>query len=341
MGQNKNELKRLLSFIEELTKQPGNEEFVAGLRALVISGDVSIEKEKLDDIYEYCIERNSRIQAQAFYKNFSIEELIPELVDTYVLMESFRRRGDFLNFSAHIFKQIEGITNYICSMNEYDAAFRALYDYPSCIQYNNEAPGSIFSRRSGSKSIGKLIYDDFDKTLDGKDKSTMFIGKQYIHDKVKIALYFGGYATSLISQGEFSKYAYDLYRLYLIRCEADHSGNVKTDKQRRVVQDIMKCADEYYVEFLKLLFYFVEKISSGYKLRGQLADLASSVSEEKLIGVVSSVLPSAMYVKIGENKTESVPITAYNRSTKFSNGMPVIITRKGGTIIKVIPDSNE
>ena len=35
MGQNKEELKKLLSFIEALVQQPGNEEFVAGLRSLV------------------------------------------------------------------------------------------------------------------------------------------------------------------------------------------------------------------------------------------------------------------------------------------------------------------
>ena len=39
MGQNKEELRQLLAFIETLTKQPGNEEFVAGLRALVSETD--------------------------------------------------------------------------------------------------------------------------------------------------------------------------------------------------------------------------------------------------------------------------------------------------------------
>ena len=52
MGQNKEELKKLLSFIDALTKQPGNEEFVAGLRALLFSDTPGIEKAKLEEIYE-------------------------------------------------------------------------------------------------------------------------------------------------------------------------------------------------------------------------------------------------------------------------------------------------
>ena len=45
MGHNKEELKRLLAFIDTLVKQPGNDEFVAGLRALVYKGKTS-EKEE-------------------------------------------------------------------------------------------------------------------------------------------------------------------------------------------------------------------------------------------------------------------------------------------------------
>ena len=36
MGQNKEELGQLLAFIEILVKQPGNEEFVAGLQDIIV-----------------------------------------------------------------------------------------------------------------------------------------------------------------------------------------------------------------------------------------------------------------------------------------------------------------
>ena len=73
MGQNKEELRRLLAFIDTLVRQPGNAEFAAGLRALLYSGSNIYDSEKLDQIYEYCIERNLRKQAQGYYESFHIK----------------------------------------------------------------------------------------------------------------------------------------------------------------------------------------------------------------------------------------------------------------------------
>ena len=50
MGQNKEDLKKLLAFISALTEQPGNEEFVAGLRALVGQPNEPGLKADLEDI---------------------------------------------------------------------------------------------------------------------------------------------------------------------------------------------------------------------------------------------------------------------------------------------------
>lgn len=339
MGQNKKELRQLLTFIETLAKQPGNEDFVAGLRALLLSSSNNIDNVKLDEIYEYCIERNSHLQANGFYQNFTIPELIPELVETFALMESFKRRGDFLNFSAHIFKQIECIANYICMHDSYNSIFRSLCRIPSCILYNNDTPGSIFVRDQSSKPVYKLIFDEYDKTLDGKDKCSLPLHKQYIYEKVKIALYFGGYATSMtISKSkEYSKYSYDIYKLYLIRCEADHCGSTKSDKQDKIVKDILNNKEFYYTEFLKILFFFVDKLSNGYKLLDQLIDFSSSILTEENEGTISSALPGALYVKVGNSPAEEVPYSAYNRKIKYETGMPVIVSKKGGTIIKVSP----
>lgn len=275
MGQNKEELRRLLAFIDTLVKQPGNDEFAAGLRALLYSGSNTYDSEKLDQIYEYCIERNLRKQAQGYYESFPIKELIPELVNSYVLMESFKRKDDFLNFCAELFKQIEGITNHICDIKEYGEIFTKLYNCPALIQYESGSPIKINSpRKNDSETIGKLLFDGFDKNKEGTEKCNIELKKQYTQDKIKIALYYAGYASCMYSPTEFTKITFEISKLFLVRCEADHAGNVRSDKQERIYQEVINNVGKYYVDFLSLLNVFVEKISNGYMKKEELYNFA-------------------------------------------------------------------
>ena len=60
MAQNKEQLNKLLDFISELVKEPGNESFVKGLQdipELSISPKIDTSVLKTDEIYEYCIEK--------------------------------------------------------------------------------------------------------------------------------------------------------------------------------------------------------------------------------------------------------------------------------------------
>ena len=336
MGQNKEELKRLLAFIDTLVKQPGNDDFVAGLRALLMVGSDPIEKERLEQIYEYCIERNLRQQAEGYYASFPIKELVPELVDTYVLMESFKRKNDFLNFGAQLFKQIEGIANHICKIKEYKEIFTEMYNSPSLVEYQKGTLPKISSpRNKGSDHIGKLIFGDFEKTPDGKDKSKIEPKNQYIQDRIKIALYFAGYASCMYYPTEFNKIAFEVSKLYLVRCEADHSGNGRTAAQEKIFQEVVNNVGKYYVDFICLLNQFVEKITYGFQQKDALYEFVQSCGIEDVDGIVSSALPSALYVKIGNGIAQLVPSTAYDHKTKFENGMKVYLTMKHGTILKV------
>ena len=337
MGQNKEELKKLLSFITTLTEQPGNEEFVAGLRALLLSDTPGIEKAKLEEIYEYCIERNSRNQAMDLYKNFPIKEIKNELVESYVLMESFRRRGDFLNFCAHLFKQIEGIANYICNLPEYQQIFTNLLDCPAVIKYNQDPALLMVSRDQKSPTVPLLIYEGFGQNTDGTHKKDVPLKKQYIQDKIKIAMYLAGYASCLYSQNEFKSFSFNLSKLYLARCEADHSGNSRTDKQEITFKETIANPGKYYIEFMTLLNSVISKVSAGFLAKDALFNFAASYEVEECEGVVSSVLPSALYVKVDNGDASNVPSTAYDHNTKFENGMKVLITIKHGTIVSVSP----
>lgn len=337
MGQNKEELKKLLSFIATLTKQPGNEEFVAGLRSLLLSDTPGVEKAKLEEIYEYCIERNSRNQATDLYKHFPIKGIKNELVESYVLMESFRRRGNFLNFCAHLFKQIEGIANYICNLPEYQQIFTNLLDCPAVIKYNQDPALLMVSRDPKSPTVSMLIYEGFGQNTDGKEKKDVALKKQYIQDKIKIAMYLAGYASCLYSQNEFKTFSFNLSKLYLARCEADHSGNSRTEKQEITFRETVANPGKYYIEFMALLNSVISKVSAGFLAKDALFKFAASYGLEECEGIVSSALPSALYVKVDNGNTLNVPSAAYDHNTTFENGMKVLVTIKHGTIVSVTP----
>lgn len=338
MGQNKEELNKLLSFIEALTLQPGNEDFVAGLRALLLSDTPGVEKAKLDEIYEYCIERNSRNQATDFYKNFPIKELKNELIESYVLMESFKRRGDFLNFCAHLFKQIEGVANYICSLPEYQQIFTNLLDCPAIFKYDKDSKPY---RDPESISVAVLIYDAYGQTSDGKEKKNIALKKQSIQDKIKILMYLAGYVARLYSHSEFKAFGFNIFKLYLVRCEADHSGATRTEKQELIYREAVENPGKHYIEFMTLLNSVISKVSTGFQEKDTLFKFAESYGVEEHEGIVSSALPSALYVKVNNGSASSVPSTAYDHNTKFENGMKVHVIIKHSTIVNVTPCSHE
>lgn len=338
MGQDKKQLTKLLAFVKELYDHPDNKEFAAGIQAIVMADSQESKDSRFDEIYEYCIENNARKQAFAVYSRFPIKEIAGKLSEDYLLMESFKRRGDFLNFSAQLFKQIEGIANYICKMDAYNRAFASLINSPAFTMYNPDTPMSIFTRNVASPTVKKLVFGEYDKTKDGKDKTGINISQQYILDKIKIALYLGGYATCLFSSSEFNSFAYEISNVYQIRCEADHSGSERSPKQETVFQAIIADRDCYYSVFLKLLHFFIDKISEGYLRRQEVFDYASNLSVEELHGVVTSALPSALYIKCEGQQSELVPTSAYNRGSKFENGMKLLVSKKGGTIIRVVPE---
>ena len=115
MGQNKEELKKLLSFIAALTEQPGNENFVAGLRALVGLPNEPGLKADLEDI-----RRILRIQGiQSIDYSFVDDELTRnQLIMDNIRMEdclldnSLSIEEKWYEFCSYIHFQLENILNY-------------------------------------------------------------------------------------------------------------------------------------------------------------------------------------------------------------------------------------
>jgi hypothetical protein len=210
-------------------------------------------------------------------------------------------------------------------------------DCPAVIKYSQDPALLLVSREPKSPSMVMLIYDGYDQTTDGKPKKNLALKKQYIQDKIKIAMYLAGYASCLYSQSEFKSFSFNISKLYLARCEADHSGNSRTEKQEKTFKETIANFGKYYIEFMSLLNSFIGKISMGYRAKDILLKFASSYGIEEYVGVVSSVLPSALYVKIGNDKALSVPSNAYDHNTKLENGMKINVAMKQGIIVSVTP----
>jgi hypothetical protein len=67
----KKDLSKLVEFINELARMPGNEWFMAELGNRLVSGNTSnVASKHLDEIYEYCIQKIIEDHAAKFYFDF-------------------------------------------------------------------------------------------------------------------------------------------------------------------------------------------------------------------------------------------------------------------------------
>ena len=341
MGQDKKQLTKLLAFVKEVYDNPDNKEFAAGIQTLIGSRvpKSTVDSEKIEEIYEYCMEKNARVQAEGLYDEFPFESIKDSLIEDYVIMERFRRKGDFLNFSAHLYLQIENICNAICSDKRFQEVYSRLIvaDIPAYVIYN----GGVQNRYSDNKNttINKLIFGDYEVNEKGEDKKGIALPKLGMHDKVKCSLYFAAFGACMLqsNRGEWNYNTNLIYDIYLIRCHADHRGGAITANQEKRLSVILPHQNRYYALFFSELTYFVNKITDGKEYTDALVKYAQSLVEFEEEYIVSSVLPSALYIKKEGNQPDLVPANAYSKSGIFEKGMAVIATRKGGIITKVKP----
>lgn len=163
MGQNKEELGQLLAFIEILVKQPGNEEFVAGLQDIIvksyqnnigelthllscintlvqqpgsdefISGLQSIVSKKYPhritnselDAYLKLQRDKCKRKARKYYKDISNSSLRAQLIEDHARMLWYRSVDDVDNYFNYVNFQIENIVNYYLSTIDFHSKILA------------------------------------------------------------------------------------------------------------------------------------------------------------------------------------------------------------------------
>ena len=233
--------------ITRLTQQ--NAEFDMELRKrlnVASANSVLLGDERINQIYEYCIEEIIRKQAEEFYKDFPLQSIKDTLIGDFIRMESFRRKDNFRDFCLALYQQIEYMTNKLCEEG-------------SDLSYIAE------------KMWGCPAYLS-------KGKSS--IGDRYAIDKINTIVYFLGYKAMLkfSDNTSFREIKYLLKGIYQCR-NMNHRGSSQSQWQNDIIAKIIPLESLYYFKFLGVLAQYVEYIKEGCRYIPELKKYSDSIEK--------------------------------------------------------------
>jgi hypothetical protein len=295
--------KQDVEFNEELRKKLG----IASSASSAIADD-----ERLNQIYEYCIEDIICKQAEEFYKDFPIPELQDQLRADFRKMELFRRKNSFDDFCLSVYQQIENITNFLCEDESFNEVAQKMWAYPA---YLRQGEGITPKLEERSSIYGKPYYAIAHLVFIGKDeqghpnsiiRTAKPLREQFAWDKIRNVVYFIGYKAEMLNwmYNGYSDICNLLYELYQCR-NLNHRGGNKTEKAEGVINKIKPLQSLYYFKFYGLLTQYVEFVKDGFPLSPKLISYANSLN------TISVPIPKQEFKPIG-----SIPIDELARRTK-------------------------
>lgn len=303
MGQDKEKLVALSSFIEELYKNPENKEFIESINSLVLSNissgiqQIASEQEvsrklgaksyvMMKEIYELCLAKVLHEHAVGFYKDFPIESIKESLIADFVKMEECRRHGDFDGFCLHMYLQIEYITNYIAWENTLQDPCIYMLDVS---RYTDSRKRDVATRwvseQTGKvQTIRELLFSipqDADKKSNNHKCAGVynFLVKDLdAMPKFKYVWYFTGCQGKILySQShEWKEFTDDIRDLYYYRCKGGHRGNDVPEWVQQTYDKIEPQKDFYTYKFYSVFTKFIGGIKNGYPLSKDITDFANT-----------------------------------------------------------------
>lgn len=283
MGQDKKQLTKLLAFVKELYDNPDNKEFAAGIQRIVLSDLQTGDRreawtKQINEIYELCLKKNLREQAEDLYKDIPLTGIAQNLVNLYVEMENARRANDFDSFGRHLFLQIELIVGTIIKEEDFKRLYEAIRKIKPLSRYNRETKTYYRAdfiqnklNRDGMKE--KVIKDTVDKFLFISNASCgKSIESLGAIDKCRIVLYTVCYQAKV--SGWPSEDFDALSGIYNVRNHESHTGVNTTDTQQEYYDKMVVDKTKNYLRFLAFLLAFIKGISDNYPLTDDLFNLA-------------------------------------------------------------------
>lgn len=253
-------LQTILNKIVRLCSQ--NPEFDMKLRKQLRVASANsglLDDERINQIYEYCIEEVIRQQATEFYADFPLCTIKDDLIEDFVRMEFFRRKDNFGDFCLALYQQIERMTNTILSDERLSDITKSMWELPAYLNTKECKNPPIFARSYWSDyTIAKLLFGK----NNASEKISISLKDQYAIDKIRIIVYFLGYKAMMkySDYDSFNEVTSLLYDIYQCR-NMNHRGNSPSPE----IQDrILPLKSLYYFKFLGVLAQYVEYIKEGY-----------------------------------------------------------------------------
>lgn len=261
-----------------------NEELRKRLDITPVANSAIMDDERLNQIYEYCIEKIIQNQAEEFYKDFPIPTLIPTLVKDYVRMESFRRKDSFGDFCLALYQQIECVTNKICESATLSEITDKMWAYEAYIKSTDGKDPDI-KERTGTYRIADLIFPFNNKNgvSNAVEKSLKTLQNQYAIDKIRIIVYYFGYGAKMKSS-DFDSYKEItglLNDIYQCR-NTNHRGNTLTEYETETLNRILPMKSFYYFKFLGALAQYIDFIKTGSPTITDIAAYAKTLPSKKV-----------------------------------------------------------
>lgn len=272
-----------------------------------------IDDDRLNQIYEYCIEKIIAEQAENFYKDFPIKDIINQLKVDFSRMESFRRKNQFEDYALALYQQIECIVNYIFSQDNFVKTISTLWNNPS-----------YSPKKGGKRSIANEIFGSGDYLVSGLERAK---NNQYsAKDKIRCVIYFiGGFWCVNSYPASFVKLSDVISDIYLCR-NTNHRGitqNPVVDEKIKAFHESFTCS---YFLFNAALVEFVRIIQEGY----------SKFEITSCFGTISELISGACFVKRDETEqNELLPEKLLNKAKKLSKGDRVEFALLASQIIDI------
>jgi hypothetical protein len=288
MNDNREKILQHIDKIEHFAKQPGNEWLIGELGKRF--GDV-----KINEIYEHCIEKIIKVQAENFYKVFPIQELIPQLTEDYCRMERFRRTDNFEDFCLSLFQQVENITNWFCQRPEFIDLYESSRDKYCCFK---DIDGNYITIRE------LIVYSEKKEKEKYEKRKDLPLMELYFNERIRAVLYFVYFNEHPYNKYTFDSKYWEIDSLYQCR-NLNHRGGIRNTHQESVISIVIPNKYQYYLKYTGLLVDFVEQIIKQM----------STIEES---GTVFSKLECG-YVYIKPDNRDSFPINKGKLLLKVKN----------------------
>ena len=280
--------------IARLTQQ--NTEFDRQLRKrlnVASANSVLSDDERINDIYEYCIEDIIKKQATEFYADFPLQTIKDRLIGDYIRMESFRRKDNFEDFCLSLYQQIECMTNKLCENKDLSDITEIMWGHPAYLKIEKGKDTSIYNR-GGDYTIASLLFPGNNKQSGNTNafvKSRISLQTQYAMDKIRTIVYFLGY-KAMMKSGDYDSFVEItslLNDIYQCR-NMNHRGNSQNQWEKETFDRIFPLKSLYYFKFLGVLAQYVEYIKEGWGYIPELKKYSESIEKQNISAPQPKVL---------------------------------------------------